>query len=50
MTLTPRGKVPNQALQLSIDVALVLDPQGRPIDGNRDGQAGGNFIATIGRS
>jgi hypothetical protein len=47
ITLTPRGAVPLEALQLSIDAALILDSQGRPIDGNRDGQAGGSFIATL---
>jgi hypothetical protein len=50
ITLTPRGKLPTQALQLSIDAALVLDPQGRPIDGNRDGQPGGTFVAILRRS
>jgi hypothetical protein len=47
ITLMPRGKVPHQPLQLSIDAALVLDSQGRPIDGNRDGRPGGNFVATL---
>jgi hypothetical protein len=49
VTLTPRGKLPTQALQLSIDAALVFDSQGRPIDGNRDGQPGGTFVATLKR-
>jgi hypothetical protein len=47
ITLTPRGKVPHQTLQLSIDAALVLDAQGRPIDGNRDGRPGGTYVATL---
>jgi hypothetical protein len=48
VTLTPRGKLPNQALQLAINTALVRDPQGQPIDGNLDGQPGGNFVANVG--
>src|SRR5262249_7458680 len=47
ITLTPRGKVPHQTLQLSIDAALVLDAQGRPIDGNHDGRPGGTYVATL---
>jgi hypothetical protein len=47
ITLTPRGALPLEALRLSIDAALILDSRGRPIDGNRDGQAGGSFIATL---
>jgi hypothetical protein len=45
--LTPRGKFPNQALQLSIDAALVLDSQGRPIDAYSVGQPGGTYVATV---
>jgi hypothetical protein len=45
--LIPQGKLPKQALQLTINAALVLDAQGRPIDGNRDGQPGGNFVAIL---
>jgi hypothetical protein len=48
VTLTPRGKLPPQALQLSIDTALVLDSQGRPIAAS-DGQSGGTFVATVKR-
>ena len=47
--LAPRGKVPNQKLQLSITAAGTLDAQHRPIDGNRDGQPGGDFRAIFGR-
>jgi hypothetical protein len=47
VTLTPRSKLPTRALQLSINAALVLDPQGRPIDGNRDGQPGGTFVTLV---
>jgi hypothetical protein len=50
MTLTPRGKIPNQTLQLSISAAPILDSLGRPIDGNRDGQPGGDFKAQFQRS
>jgi hypothetical protein len=49
VTLTPRGKVPRQALRLSITGSGVLDAQGRPVDGNGDGQPGGDFTATVGR-
>ena len=49
MTLTPRGTVPNQTLQLGISAALTLDAQGRPIDGNRDSQPGGDFKARFGK-
>jgi hypothetical protein len=52
VTLAPRGKLTSKALrlQLSINSALVRDSQGRPIDGNLDGQAGGNFVSAISRS
>ena len=50
VTLTPRRKLTNQALRLSIDTALVRDLLGRPIDGNLDGQADGTFVSTISRS
>ena len=46
--LLPRGKVSNQKLQLSITAAGTLDAQHRPIDGNRDGQPGGDFRAIFG--
>jgi VCBS repeat-containing protein len=41
VTLTPRGKFPSQTLQLDISAALVVDPQGRPLNG------GHNVTATI---
>jgi hypothetical protein len=50
VTLTPRGKVPRQSLQLSIGASSVHDTQGRPLDGNRDGQPGGDFQATFGNA
>ncbi len=34
MTLTPRGTVSNQPLQLQIKPAVVLDAQDRPISGD----------------
>jgi len=46
VTLTPKGTVPNQTLQLTITAGLVLDAQGQPIEGNQ----GGNFVATFGRA
>ena len=47
MTLTPRGKVPASPLQLTIIAAKTLDAEGRPIDGDHDGQPGGNFQTTL---
>ncbi len=37
VTLVPRGKVPNQKLQLTINASLVLDAEGRQIVGNEPG-------------
>jgi hypothetical protein len=48
VTLTPRGTVPKQTLQLTITGTSLLDANEQPIDGNRDGQPGGNFMATFG--
>jgi hypothetical protein len=47
VTLTPRGKLTNKALQLSINTAIVRDTLGRPINGNTSGQSGGTFVAAI---
>jgi hypothetical protein len=47
VTLTRGGKLPKQALQLTITASGLLDSQGRPIDGNKDGQPGGNFQTTF---
>jgi hypothetical protein len=33
---------------LTISAAGTLDAQGKPIDGDRDGQSGGDFQATFG--
>jgi hypothetical protein len=50
VTLTPRGKL-NAAKpeELTINATLVTDALGRPIDGNDDGQPGGNYVATFSR-
>jgi hypothetical protein len=50
VTLTPRGTVPKQTLQLSITASSLLDASEQPIDGNRDGQPGGGFAATFGNA
>jgi hypothetical protein len=39
--------VPKQGARLTIDAGLVRDAAGQPLDGNRDGQAGGDFVATL---
>jgi hypothetical protein len=46
VTLTPRGTVPNGALQLTIDASLIPDAQGRPVEGNQ----GGNVVAVVGKA
>jgi hypothetical protein len=50
VTLTLRGTVPKQTLQLSITGSSLLDASAQPIDGNRDGQPGGGFAATFGNA
>ena len=48
VTLTPRKKLPaGTTLQLRIHAAALTDALGRPLDGNRDGQPGGDFVATV---
>ncbi len=47
MTLTPKAKLPTGVLQLTIIASAVFDAEGRPIDGDRNGQPGGNFVATF---
>ena len=47
VTLTPAGKLPTGPLQLTITASGVLDAQGRALDGNGDGQPGGNFQTTL---
>jgi hypothetical protein len=48
--LTPIGKIPNRTMELTIDSGLVRDAEGRPLDGNHDGQPGGDFVATLNRA
>ena len=47
VTLTPKGKIPTQEMQLTINASLVLDAEGRQIDGNDDGQPGGNYVRLL---
>jgi hypothetical protein len=48
VTLLPRGKlVASKPQELIVDGALVTDATGVPVDGNDDGQPGGDFIATV---
>ena len=47
VTLAPRGKVPASPLQLTIIAVKTLDAEGRPLDGDHDGQPGGNFQTTL---
>jgi hypothetical protein len=47
VTLTPRGKGGATPLRLTIVAARTLDAQDRPIDGDHDGQPGGNFQMTL---
>jgi hypothetical protein len=45
VTLTIKGKLPNQPLRLSMSAAAVVDSHGQPLDGNDDGTPGGGFQA-----
>ena len=48
VTLTPRGTLNlTKPEELIVKAALVTDTLGREIDGNDDGQPGGDYIATI---
>ena len=47
VTLMPRGKVPKGDTQLTINASSVLDAESRELDGNDDGQPGGNYVATL---
>jgi hypothetical protein len=49
VTLTPQGTVAGRGVQLSITAAQMLDSEGRPIDGNRDGQPGGDYVTNLDR-
>jgi hypothetical protein len=44
--LVPRGTVPNQALQLTILTAGILDAEGNPLSGG----AAGRYVTTLGRN
>jgi hypothetical protein len=47
VSLMLRGKLPKSAMQLTIQAADLLDAEGRQLNGNDDGQPGGNFAATL---
>jgi hypothetical protein len=48
ITLVPKGKLNKaQPNQLKIAASLLKDWLGRPIDGNHDGQPGGDLVATL---
>jgi len=48
LTLTPAKKlVLSPPLQLRIVASVLTDAEGRPLDGNHDGQPGGDFVATL---
>ena len=48
VTLTPRATLNlTKPEELIVNAPLVTDTLGRPIDGNDDGQAGGDYIATF---
>jgi hypothetical protein len=40
----------NAPLQLRLSAASLTDAQGRPLDGNGDGQPGGDYTVTLGRA
>ena len=45
VTLTPRGTIPTQKMQLTINASLIQDARGRQLDGNADGRPGGNYVS-----
>ena len=48
VTLVLRNKlVLRPPVQLQINAATLTDAPGRPLDGNNDGQPGGDFVATL---
>ena len=48
VTFIPAGKLNlSNPKQLRITAALLTDAYGRPLDGNYDGQPGGNFVGTF---
>ena len=51
VTLVTRSAlVLNPPLKLTINAAGLLDSLGRPLDGNHDGQPGGNCVVTLSKS
>ena len=50
VTLTIKGKLPTQPLQLSINASAIVDTQGQPLQGNNNGQPGGTFQAAFGKA
>ena len=47
----PAGKLaPGKINQLTITASGILDSLGRPLDGNNDGQPGGNLVADVGKA
>jgi hypothetical protein len=51
VTLTPLATLsPRPSEQLRIIASVLTDALGRPLDGNRDGQPGGDFVATLGKA
>jgi hypothetical protein len=48
VTLIPKSKLNlAQPMQLRITASLLADSLGRPIDGNHDGQPGGDYVANL---
>ena len=47
MKLTPRGKLPRQMMQSTVDASLIKDANGNLLAGNRNGQPGTNFVAAL---
>jgi hypothetical protein len=48
VTLRPLKKLSlSPPVQLRLSAAALTDPEGRPLDGNGDGQPGGDYTATL---
>ncbi len=45
--LAPRGKLPNQTMQLTVIASLIEDANGHSLAGTSSGQPGTNFTATL---
>ena len=51
ISLVPKGKLNlAQPEQLRITASLLTDSLGRPIDGNHDGQPGGDYVANLSKN